>query len=64
MDNSYLASRRHGLTIVQWGLLILAFMAGLGSSLVIREVFPPAHANMVQTANVVQTAPSTFNAVN
>jgi hypothetical protein len=50
MDNSYITSRQHGLTLSQWGLLLVAFMFGLGSSFVIREFFPPAHASVVQTA--------------
>jgi len=50
MNNSQVTSRQHGLTLVQWGLLLFAFMAGLGGSLIIREVFPPAHAGVVQTA--------------
>ena len=49
MDNSLVVSRRHGLSLVQWGLLIVAFMLGLGSSFVVREVFPPAHAGVVKT---------------
>jgi len=50
MGNSPITSRKHGLTLAQWGLLLLAFMAGLGSSFVIREFFPPAHAGVIQTA--------------
>ena len=49
MDHSHnTSSRQHGLTLVQWGLLFTAFIVGLGSSFVIREVFPPAHAGVVQ----------------
>ena len=50
MDNSLTTSHRHGLTLVQWSLLLVAFVAGLGSSLIIREAFPPAHAGVIQTA--------------
>ena len=50
MDHSPTTSRKHGLTPIQWGLLLLAFMAGLGSSFVIREFFPPVHADVIQTA--------------
>jgi hypothetical protein len=52
MNSSNVASRQHGLTLAQWGLLFVAFMIGLGSSYVIREVFPPAHAGEVQAASV------------
>ena len=51
MDNSHTTGRQHGLTLVQLGLLFVAFMLGLGSSFVIREVFPPAHADVVQTVS-------------
>ena len=47
MNNSHVVSRRHGLTPVQWGFLIVAFMMGLGSSFVVRAIFPPAHAAAV-----------------
>ena len=50
MDNSHTAGRQHGLTLVQWGLLIVAFMLGMCSSLVIREIFPPAHADVIHSA--------------
>jgi hypothetical protein len=50
MNNSHAAGRQHGLTLVQWGLLFVAFMVGLGGSLIVREVFPPAHAGVIQTA--------------
>ena len=49
MDSSHVTGRQHGLTLVQLGLLLVAFMLGLGSSFVIREVFPPAQAGVVQT---------------
>ncbi|MDR0328608.1 MAG: hypothetical protein LBI05_09975 [Planctomycetaceae bacterium] len=48
MNSLHTSSRQHGLTLAQWGLLIVAFMVGLGSSFAIREVFPPAHAGEVQ----------------
>ena len=44
------ADRRHGLTPAQWGLLFVAFMFGLGSSFVIREVLPPVHAEVTRVA--------------
>ena len=50
MDHSHATSRRQGLTLVQWGLLFVAFMLGMGSSLIIREIFPPAHAGVVHSA--------------
>jgi len=50
MNNSHVVSRQHGLTPLQWGLLVVAFMIGLGSTFVVRAVFPPAHAGVVQTA--------------
>jgi len=50
MGNPQIACRRHGLTPVQWGLLFVAFMVGLGSSFVIREVLPPVHADVTQVA--------------
>jgi len=56
MGSPHNADRRHGLTPIQWGLLFVAFMVGLGSSFVIREVLPPAHAE------VTQVAPSNPNA--
>ena len=58
MDNSYVTSRQHGLTLWQWGLLIVAFMVGLCGSLIVREIFLPVylHAGTVQTSQV-NTAP-------
>ena len=53
MNNSYVVSRRHGLTSLQWGFLVVAFMVGLGSAFVVREFLPLVHA-----ASVVQTVPS------
>ena len=50
MENSHNVSRQHGLTLVQWGLLIVAFALGMGSSLVVKGIFPPAHAGEVQFA--------------
>jgi uncharacterized membrane protein YczE len=50
MDNLHVVSRQHGLTLAQWSLLFAAFMIGLGSSFVVREIFPPAHAGLIQTA--------------
>jgi hypothetical protein len=50
MDNSRAAGRQHGLTLVQWGLLLVAFMLGIGCSFVVREFFPPAHAGVIQSA--------------
>ena len=52
MDNIHVSGRQHGLTLGQWGLLLLAFTLGIGSSFVVREVFPPAHASVVQTASL------------
>ena len=52
MDNSHAASRQHGLTLVQWGLLFVAFMLGIGCSFVVREFFPPAHAGVIQSATL------------
>ena len=52
MDHSHTLSRRHGLTLMQWGLLFVAFMVGVGSSFVVREMFPPAHAAVIQTSPV------------
>jgi len=50
MDNSLITSRKHGLTLVQWGLLTLAFIAGTCSSFAVREFFPPVQAGVVQVA--------------
>ena len=50
MDKSPVTKPGHGLTLVQWSLLLVAFVVGLGSSFVIREVFPPAHASVIQIA--------------
>ena len=54
MNNSHAASRQHGLTLVQWVILIVAFMVGLGGSFILREIVPPAsvHAGVVQTISV------------
>ena len=57
MDKSSITKPKHGLTLVQWSLLLVAFVIGLGSSFAIREVFPPAHANVIH-ANVIHTAPA------
>lgn len=51
MGSPHNADRRHGLTPIQWGLLFVAFMFGLGSSFAIREVLPPVHADVTQTAS-------------
>jgi len=58
MDNSLTASRQHGLTLVQWGFLFVAFMVGIGGSFVVRGVFPPAHAGVIQSAPVTSDASS------
>ena len=58
MDNSHTSSRQHGLTLVQWGLLLVAFMFGIGGSFVVREVFPPAHAGVVQSAPLLSDTAS------
>jgi len=50
MGNSYTTGRQHGLTLAQWGLLFVAFMLGMGGSLIVREIFSPAHAGIIQTA--------------
>jgi len=50
MNNSHVADRQHGLTLVQWVFLFVAFMMGLGGTFVIRDFFPQAHASVVQTA--------------
>jgi len=50
MSSLHISGRQHGLTPAQWSLLFVAFMLGLGSSFIIREIFPPAHAGQVQTA--------------
>ena len=51
MDNSHVTDRKHGLTLVQWGVLLVAFMVGVGSTFALREVLPPVHAGVVQTAS-------------
>jgi len=53
MNHSHIAGRQHGLTLLQWGILLVAFMVGLGGSFVVREFFPVASAH----AGVIQTAP-------
>ena len=50
MNSSHAAERQHGLTLVQWVFLFVAFMVGLGGSFVIREAFPLANADVIQTA--------------
>ena len=50
MNHSHTLSRQHGLTLMQWGLLFVAFMVGLGSSFAVREFFPPAHASVIHAA--------------
>ena len=50
MDNSYVSSRQHGLTLVQWGFLFVAFVLGIGSSFIVREMLLPAHAGAIQSA--------------
>jgi hypothetical protein len=50
MGSPHIADRRYGLTPIQWGLLFVAFMVGLGSSFAIREVLPPVHADVTQAA--------------
>ena len=52
MDNSHIVTRRHGLSLMQWGLLIAAFVIGVGSTFVVREFFPPAHASEIQAAAI------------
>ena len=51
MKNSHSTNRRHGLSLVQWGLLITAFVIGVGSTFVVREFFPPAHAGVIRAAS-------------
>ena len=58
MNNAHTASRQHGLTLVQWGLLFVAFMVGIGGSFVVREVFLPAHAGVVQSASLTSDTAS------
>ena len=50
MGSPHNVDRRHGLTPIQWGLLFVAFMFGLGCSFAIREVLPTVHADVTQTA--------------
>jgi len=50
MNNSHIVSRRHGLTPLQWGFLVVAFIVGLGSTFVIREILPPVHAGVTHAA--------------
>ena len=50
MGSPQIADRRYGLTPIQWGVLFVAFMVGLGSSFAIREVLPPLHADVTYTA--------------
>jgi len=54
MKNSCVVSRQHGLTLLQWTLLLVAFMVGLGGSFILREAFPSAsaQASVVQAASV------------
>ena len=54
MNCSHAASRPHGLTLLQWVILIVAFMVGLGGSFILREIFPPAsvRAGIIQTVSV------------
>ena len=54
MKNSHAASRQHGLTLLQWAILIVAFMVGLGGSFLLREICPPAsvHAGVIQAVSV------------
>jgi len=50
MNNSHVDNRRHGLTPLQLGVLVVAFVIGLGSTFVVREFFPPSQAGIVQNA--------------
>jgi len=50
MESSHTTSRQHGLTLMQWGVLLVAFMLGMGGSLIVREIFPPHHMGDVQAA--------------
>jgi len=50
MDHSHVTGRQHGLTLVQWAFLFVAFMLGVGGSFVVRGIFPPVHASVIQTA--------------
>ena len=54
MNNSHAASPQRGLTLLQWTILIVAFMVGLGGSFILREIFPPTsvHAGIVQTVPI------------
>ena len=47
---------QHGLTLTQWCFLFVAFMVGLGSSFVVREVFPHANADVIQTDDSISPA--------
>ena len=51
MSKTHTTGSQHGLTLMQWGFLFVAFMIGLGGSFVIREFFPPAHAGVIQTVS-------------
>ena len=50
MNSSHGAGSQHGLSLVQWVFLFVAFMAGLGGSFVVRDLFPQANASVIQTA--------------
>ena len=52
MDHSHTTSRQQGLTLAQWGLLVIAFVLGVGSSFIVREIFPPVHAGVIQSAPI------------
>jgi hypothetical protein len=50
---------RHGLTLRQWSVLVVAFMLGVGGVYVLREIFPPqtAHAAIIHRTAAHQTVP-------
>ncbi|MDR0520237.1 MAG: PrgI family protein [Planctomycetaceae bacterium] len=44
--------KRDGLSVRQWVVLAAAFIVGIGSTFVVREIFPPASAQ----AGVIRTS--------